>query len=37
MTFYRRRAFEEEVIGGAVLWRAFDKTVRRWPLAVAAG
>jgi hypothetical protein len=36
LVFYRRRAFEQEVIGGEELWRAFDKTVRRWPLAVAA-
>lgn len=25
--FYRRRAFEPEVSVGAMLWRAFDKTV----------
>jgi hypothetical protein len=30
------RAFEQEVRVGAMFWRAFHKTVRRWPLAVAA-
>jgi hypothetical protein len=32
--FYRRRAFEPEVSLGAMLWRAFDKTVGggRWRL-----
>jgi hypothetical protein len=25
LVFYRRRAFEHELIGGAVLWGAFDK------------
>ena len=25
-----------EMIGAAELWRAFDKTVSRWPLVVAA-
>ena len=27
LVFYRRRAFRREVSVGAVLWRAFDKTV----------
>jgi hypothetical protein len=27
LTFYRMRAFEQEVSVGAKLWRAFDKTV----------
>jgi hypothetical protein len=27
ITFYRMRAFEQEVSVGAKLWRAFDKTV----------
>ena len=27
LVFYRRRAFVQEVQMGAMLWRAFDKTV----------
>jgi len=27
LVFYQRRAFEEEVWMGVMLWRAFDKTV----------
>jgi hypothetical protein len=32
--FYRRRVFEQEVRVGAILWRAFDKTIEggRWRL-----
>jgi hypothetical protein len=33
---YRRRAFRKKVCTSAVLWRAFDKAVRRKPPVVAA-
>src|SRR5882724_2462200 len=36
LVFYRKRAFENECRVGRTLWRAFDKTVRRKPLAGAA-
>jgi hypothetical protein len=35
LVFYRKRAFENEC-ACTMLWRAFDKTVRRKPLAGAA-
>jgi hypothetical protein len=35
LVFYRKRAFENEC-AGTMLWRAFDKTVRRKPLVGAA-
>jgi hypothetical protein len=35
LVFYRKRAFENEC-AWTMLWRAFDKTVRRKPLAGAA-
>ena len=35
LVFYRKRAFENEC-AWTILWRAFDKTVRRKPLAGAA-
>ncbi len=34
--FYRKRAFENDARMSLMLWRAFDKTVRRKPPVAAA-
>src|SRR5713226_8934570 len=36
LALYRRRAFRKKVCASKVLWRAFDKAVRRKPPGVAA-